>query len=1802
MVDVTGATGRKVHAIVAACLVAFGLVAGLAVVPGGIAAADAATNGPVDLTPAEDLDGEGTAEEPYVVTNASELQAVSEELDAHYELGSDVDASGTENWNDGEGFEPLGTFTGEFDGNGYEISGLYIDRSEGSKDGADAALFTALDGAVLTDVGLVEADIIAAEGAESSSSADDGGDAAGFAVENDGEIRNSYVSDSEITAGTGGFSSTDHASHSGGDGGDAGGLVVTNRGSIHDSKTAASEITGGTAGDTGKGSGGGGGDAGGILVTNEGSVQNSYVADSDIVAPDGESGSSSSSDGGDGGDAGGAFVTNEGTVQDSYVGTSDVTAGEGGSSGSHGDDGDDGVVAGMIVANDGTAQSSYWDYTAASGLDDGDGVKSGDDDGVTALTTDEMTGDDALASMDGFDFGTTWLTVTDLSEGYPELWWESPTTVDGTITDALDGERIEGATVTVNPADDSDETGASGEFELGLKDGTTYELTVTATVDGFTITNATTFESNEGKTVNLALEPEYDGEGTASDPYQVRTPGDLQQMRYNLSAHYELESDIAASATENWNDGGGFEPLGDFHDPFEGTFDGNGHSIADLYVDRPNEDFVGLFGSLDTGAAVSNVGVENATVSGSWDVGVLVGYNRGTVTESYATGTVQGDPRVGGLVGFNTGEEATVSGSYATTTVVGGDLAGGLVGLNDLGEVTEAYATGTVTGGETVGGLAGRNDGVVRKSYATGSVEGDAAVGGLVGFNGDTVENSYWNDEAATVTEGGEEQDGHSDGGDPLKTVEMTGERVPEYMDGFDFDGGTWETVTAETEGADADGYPILGALDTEGQILTPEFDLYAGGEGTVEEPYEVADWYHLDNVRFTLDANFTLVADLDEGTGGYDDVANESTNDGNGFEPLGDAGERFEGEFDGDGHVIEGLSIDRGGETDVGLFGVVSGTVRNVTLVDADVHGTGSTRIAPPDGGLGGLVGTLEADGLVTGANVTAEVEGENVVGGLVGWNRGEVRHSVVAGSVDGDREVGGLVANNDGTVSNSSAAATVTGTGEVGGLVGHNPAGTVSNSYATGDVDGNFLAGGLVGWINNGGEVAESYATGDVTGDGEVGGLVGANNNEITTSFATGSVDVDDRADDPGGLIGDNAGTVEASYWDAEATGQESSAGLADDYGLATAEMSGYNATVFMDGLAFDLLVPVESSYPELGTNRQTDLAVASVDAGGSTVAATSPHVANGTDASTVTVEVVDSEGILVSGLEADRFDVALSGNATLDEPAETGTAGVYEFTVTSTEGETVDVAVDVDDERLDDGPEIAFETPAEASLSTLDVAGQGGDATIMEDDSSDVAVAVENTGDRSGTFTIELTVTNGDDVDETETVTLGGGQNETVTFEGATADLGPDEYDVTVADADGMASLSGTLTVERSESALEVDPFADQFPDRDEGHDYGTVEVTVAETAGVETDGLVISLEIEGDERGEVFDEANDSATFDGETVKFTFDVGVLDADEYTATVTADADNAEAVTETESFAVEPVADGTGPAGLPTASTGPADDDPDDEGPTVELVDVPHEVTVERGVEAVIDTVVRNDGDQEATTTVELELNPTYVEDVTLAPGEERTVAFGVDTVDLAGEVPYTVRVDDREERGRLVVEDREPAAFSVVGLDPESETVVRGDAVDVAADVTNEGGERATVTVELRLDGGAVETAEATLDPGETDRVQFENVDTTALGPGEYEYGIRLEDDEVRGTLTVETDADDASDGADTDDADAGVDSDIDADAGDDAGGGDGADDAVVDGDDSADGDGAGFGVVVALLALVGAGLPAVRHARA
>ena len=283
------------------------------------------------------------------------------------------------------------------------------------------------------------------------------------------------------------------------------------------------------------------------------------------------------------------------------------------------------------------------------------------------------------------------------------------------------------------------------------------------------------------------------GGGGAENPYEIATVTHLVNMELYPDAHYVLTADIAlpeVGAGES-----NFTPLFSDAEVFEGSLDGQGHKIVGLTVHNTSTFYAGLFSCIGASGSVTNLTLENASVSGTNYIGGIAGYALGAVTDCTVTGNItyigtnsnkvfaggiagraeadvdgcvtdvtvtiedaQAETNVGGIVGYLSygGSDAplTLAASGDITVSASADVyAGGLVGYGYDLTITHSYTMGSVTSSGSssyAGGLVGKGDyNIITGSNATGSVTSTCTyyyshAGGLVGDGYDlTITDSY---------------------------------------------------------------------------------------------------------------------------------------------------------------------------------------------------------------------------------------------------------------------------------------------------------------------------------------------------------------------------------------------------------------------------------------------------------------------------------------------------------------------------------------------------------------------------------------------------------------------------------------------------------------------------------------------------------------------------------------------------------------------------------------------------------------------------------------------------------------------------------------------------------------------------------------------------------------------------------------------------------------------------------------------------------------------------------------------------
>ena len=1073
-----------------------------------------------------------------------ELEA---DLDFNTDTGSDsggaavIDAA-DDYHNSGAGWEPLGDsgpnpFRTTFDGNNHTISNLFINVA-GSSDNY-IGLFGQLGGGSVRRVHLVDANVT-------------GNNDVGALVGHISRGTVSHSSSSGTVSGVGkvgGLVGTIYSSDAGpveysrssatvtGTGSSVGGLAGTGLGAVR-----ASYATGAVTG---------AGSVGGLMGYIGGSIYASYATG----AVSAIAGSNAS--------VGGLVGGTEGIIRASYS-TGAVTSASG-------------DAKGLVNSNfySESYAGSYWDVTTTGIPDDSDDATG---EGKTTIELQSPTQTDGYAGI-----YANWNLDLDSDSNADDPW--------------------DFGTASQYPAlkADSDGDGTPTAYEFG-RQGRSAPA-VDYDVDGDNLIEVSTLAQLN------AIRHDLDGNGDSTHAVYTGAFSNAASgmgcaatcLGYELTA--DLDFDTNGSGTANlgdtyWNTGSGWAPIGSDSSAstrYNAVFDGDGHTISNLFISRNSTGDGGLFGSSSATSAIRNVGLESANVTGQNYTGALIGSAFGAVDFAYSTGSVTGSDHVGGLVGYFEGE---IQRSYSTASVTGWDYVGGLVGNTTSTAVIKAsYATGAVSGRIGVGGLVGRSDGDITANYSTGAVTGTGSnvgglVGDLVGNSGKTITNSYWD-----VTTSTQADDSVAATGEGKTTSDL---QSPTQTNGYAGIYANWNLNLDSTAGGDdpwdfgtASQYPALKAdfnRDGVKSAVDGDFGRQPRAAPVVQPPVvqppvvapgtvdydtddngliEVDSLDKLNAIRWDLDGNgasanagyatafptpeasmgclnntctgYELTADLDFNTdtgsdsGGVAviDSDDDYHNSGAGWVPIGDglsASLRYNAIFDGGGHTISNLFINRTGTYDVGLFGATgtSGKIRNVGLEGANVTGS-------RPGNTGALIGT--AYGTVDAAYSTGSVTGTNQVGGLVGYmfGSGSIQRSYSTASVTASgNNAGGLVAlsavGSGRGIRGSYATGAVSGTSYVGGLVGHSSQNIIA-SYARGAVNGTGSnVGGLVG-IRSARTITNSYwdvTTSGIADDGDAATGEGKTTSDLATPQAYGSgsaiyanwnldLDSDSNADDP-------------------------------------------------------------------------------------------------------------------------------------------------------------------------------------------------------------------------------------------------------------------------------------------------------------------------------------------------------------------------------------------------------------------------------------------------------------------------------------------------------------------------------------------------------------------------------------------------------------------------------------------------------------------------------------------------------------
>lgn len=673
------------------------------------------------------------------------------------------------------------------------------------------------------------------------------------------------------------------------------------------------------------------------------------------------------------------------------------------------------------------------------------------------------------------------------------------------------------------------------------------------------------------------------GSGTDIDPFQISNLTDLYwltQHSEHFDKYYSQTADIDASATNTWFNGDGFGCIGNSDFSFSGTYDGAGHVVSNVYINRPADDHVGLFGSASE-AVIQNIGVTGVNITGQYWVGGLLGFGWITnISNSFSTGSVTGSlDIVGGLIG-GLWNDGVITDCYTTATASGQNKIGGLTGLvnNNCGFVN-CYSTGLVSAaGPNVGGFLGIDEltGYAADCFWDTQTSGQASSALGTGKNTSemktlaTYTGSGWDFQQETVNGSNDtwglntvdnsgypflSWQGYIHYYSPSVTTQSAADVFPTHVTGSGSISGPgsplpsqhgvcWNTTGNPTL---ADSFTEEGAVSAEGVFtsvvtgLEKETTYYMrayavnslgivyGNEINFTTPYLKGSGIQADPYLIScLEDLKTLSEDTSIWDKQFLQVADidaaETSVWGSGYNvglPLiGTSALGFTGVYDGGNYTITNLYC-KHNDPGYGVQGIRVGMFGNVYSAS---------------------LSNINLTGLY--------VNGNEIVGGLAGQvHTSTVTNCHVSGTVLNSENsadtAGGLIGYADSsTITDCSADCGVTTVYSMGGgliakMLHTDVSGCSSNGSVTGTSFSGDVLGGLIGQAEGTSSVINCFSTSSVSGRFDrAAGLIGQNYGTVRSCYATGNVD-GQTGIGAGGLIGYDLG----STWNCYATGNVNS-----------------------------------------------------------------------------------------------------------------------------------------------------------------------------------------------------------------------------------------------------------------------------------------------------------------------------------------------------------------------------------------------------------------------------------------------------------------------------------------------------------------------------------------------------------------------------------------------------------------------------------------------------------------------------------
>lgn len=288
-------------------------------------------------------------------------------------------------------------------------------------------------------------------------------------------------------------------------------------------------------------------------------------------------------------------------------------------------------------------------------------------------------------------------------------------------------------------------------FEVdGKEEKYEYKLTKTSLffdgddyvkIDNYTEEDDPTEKEEESYDNRGAVANQFRGKGTKAEPYIISDATELRKLADDVESgksyrdeYFKMTANVivnkkvintngmlavGASSLEQW------KPIGNSLTPFCGTFDGNGHTISGIFIQKTDRDSLGLFGNF--AGTITDLEINDSYIEGKGYIGGLIGVaNPASYSKTYI-------PSI------------TSCKNYSVVKSNDGTYTGGLVGYSHRGTIDKCINYGPINGYKDVGGIIGANMGAyVKNCLNYGPISGDNNVAGIAAYSIRVKRNNTW--------------------------------------------------------------------------------------------------------------------------------------------------------------------------------------------------------------------------------------------------------------------------------------------------------------------------------------------------------------------------------------------------------------------------------------------------------------------------------------------------------------------------------------------------------------------------------------------------------------------------------------------------------------------------------------------------------------------------------------------------------------------------------------------------------------------------------------------------------------------------------------------------------------------------------------------------------------------------------------------------------------------------------------------------------------------------------------------------